>query len=139
MDIEIKLILPYPVSCNRYWRSYACGGQSRVALSDAAKQYKIDVAQAARFARLKKPIEGRVHVHLDLYPARPRNASRRAALDPAGWDDTVRCIDLDNARKVIYDALRGIAFVDDRWVWSDSAIRREPTGVARAEVLISKI
>jgi crossover junction endodeoxyribonuclease RusA len=38
----------------------------------------------------------------------------------------VQCIDLDNARKVLYDALKDVAFGDDKWVRADSAERMEP-------------
>jgi crossover junction endodeoxyribonuclease RusA len=46
--------------------------------------------------------------------------------DPNGWEDTVQCIDLDNANKVLLDALKGIVFEDDRWVRQIHAKRGEP-------------
>ncbi|MFX7793104.1 RusA family crossover junction endodeoxyribonuclease, partial [Acinetobacter baumannii] len=44
----------------------------------------------------------------------------------AAWDDTVRCIDLDNAKKVLLDALKGVAIEDDQWVRRIVAERMEP-------------
>lgn len=134
----IVLTLPYPLSANRYWRSFVPKGHSRpvVTLSEEAKAYKERVGWAAKAAGIRKPLGGRVSIDIALYPARPQDWAKRAAKDPLGWDDCVRCIDLDNARKVLYDALKGIAFGDDSWVWSDSAQRMEPDGEARVVVTI---
>lgn len=138
---EITLVLPWPVSANRYWRSFVPRGHQRaiVTLSDEAKAYKQEVGWLAKAAGVRKPITGRVAVDVQLYPMRPADWAKRAAKDPAGWDDTVRCIDLDNARKVLYDALKGVAFEDDKWVRKDSAERMEPDGEARVVVTVRRI
>ena len=138
---EITLVLPWPVSANRYWRSFVPRGHQRaiVTLSDEAKAYKQEVGWLAKAAGVRKPIPGRVSVDVRLYPLRPADWAKRAAKDPAGWDDTVRCIDLDNARKVLYDALKGVAFEDDKWVRRDSAERMEPDGEARVVVTVRRI
>jgi len=124
----ITLTLPYPISSNRYWRSFVPKGHKRaiVTLSDEAKAFKEQVNLMAWQQGCREPIEGRVSVHVALYPQRPLDWAKRAKRDPLCWDDTVQCIDLDNARKVLYDALKGIAFDDDRWVRKDSAERMEP-------------
>lgn len=124
----ITITLPYPISANRYWRSFVPRGHKRaiVTLSDEAKAYKETVNLKAWQQGVRAPIEGRVHVHIALYPQRPLDWARRARKDPDGWADTVQCIDLDNARKVLYDALKEVAFEDDKWVHSDSAERMEP-------------
>ena len=38
----------------------------------------------------------------------------------------MQCLDLDNCRKVLYDALKGVAFEDDKWVHADGGQRMEP-------------
>ena len=47
-------------------------------------------------------------------------------VDGATWDDSVRCIDLDNAQKVLLDAFKGVVFEDDKWVRRIVAERAEP-------------
>ena len=47
--------------------------------------------------------------------------------------------DIDNARKVLYDALKGIAFEDDARIFRDSAERMEPDGEARVVVTVAPI
>lgn len=125
---SITITLPYPISANRYWRSFVPRGHQRaiVTLSDEAKAYKEHVNLLAWQHGVRQPIEGRVHVHIELYPHRPLDWARRARKDPEAWDDTVQCIDLDNARKVLYDALKGVAMEDDKWVRKDSGERMEP-------------
>lgn len=124
----ITLTLPYPISANRYWRSFVPRGHKRaiVTLSDEAKAYKEHVNLQAWQQGVRAPIEGRVHVHIALYPQRPLDWKTRQRKFGQAWDDTVQCIDLDNARKVLYDALKDVAFGDDKWVRADSAERMEP-------------
>jgi crossover junction endodeoxyribonuclease RusA len=135
----VIVTLPYPISANRYWTSFKLGNRMMVAPSKEAKAYKADVARILRAAGVREPIKGRVHVHIDLYPQRPQDWQKRMRKDGATWDDTVRCLDIDNARKVLYDSLNGIAIDDDGWIWSDSAQRREPDGEARVVLTITAI
>ncbi|KVR27819.1 endodeoxyribonuclease RusA [Burkholderia ubonensis] len=130
--------LPYPISANRYWHPVRIGPRITIVPTKEAKAYKAEVALLCHAAGMK-PITGRVHVHLDLYPQRPQDWQKRMRQHGAAWDDTVRCLDVDNARKVVYDALNGVAFEDDGRIWSDSATRREPDGEARVVVTISSI
>ena len=58
--------------------------------------------------------------------------------DPEHWDDTAQCIDLDNAQKVMFDAMKGVVFVDDDRVFRIVGKRVEPDeNGARVEVQIS--
>lgn len=137
----ITLTLPYPVSANVYWRSFVPRGHSRaiVTLSDEAKAYKSSVGRLVRASGVLQPIAGRVAITVRLYPARPQDWARRARKDPAGWDDDVRCIDLDNANKVLLDSLKGWAIEDDRWVRRIVSERMEPDGEARVVVTIEQL
>ena len=107
----ITLTLPYPISANRYWRTFMPKGFKApvTTISKEAKDYKAAVAMIARCAGIRKPITGRVAVSYVLYPQRPLDYIKRMRLDPMGWDDTVQCIDLDNAQnkqfvlRIIFD------------------------------------
>lgn len=136
----VSLKLPYPISANRYWRKVPMkgkrGNREIIIVSDEGVAYKNEVGWRLKAYGLQQPIQGRVMVGVQLYPARPQDADKRIARDPLTWDDTVRCIDLDNSRKVLYDALKGIAFVDDNKVFADWAVRMEPVGDAHVIVHI---
>lgn len=136
MSDEITLTLPYPPSCNRYWRSYARGGRSVVVVSEEAKAYRSAVLAAALVAGVRRPILGRVAVDVRLYPSRPADWAKRQRINPDAWDDSVRCIDLDNANKVLLDAIKGCLIDDDRWVRSITAERMEPDGEARVVLTV---
>lgn len=137
--MSLTVTLPYPISANRYWTSFLLGKRIMTAPSKEAKAFKAEVAVMLREAGVREPITGRVHVHIDLYPQRPLDWQKRMRKDGAAWDDSVRCLDIDNARKVLYDALNGIAIEDDAWIWSDSATRKEPDGEARVVLTITPI
>lgn len=113
----MKLELPYPVSANRYWRSFVPKGWKRAVVhpSDEARAYKRECAWLAKAAGFK-PLGGAVELHILLIPA------NRV------------CMDLDNALKVSIDALRGIVYEDDAQVYRIVAERRAPDGKARLEV-----
>ena len=132
----IKLTLPYPISANVYWRSYARGGRAIVTVSKEAEQYRSQVNLLCWHAGIREPIQGRVAITVQLFPQRPLDWAKRARLNPKGWDDGVRCIDLDNANKVLLDSLKGVAIEDDRWVREIHARRMEPDGEARVVVRI---
>lgn len=137
------LTLAYPVSANRYWQTVYIGkGRERRAIAvptAEAKAYKEAVAWEASRRGIRAPIAGRVRIDVRLYPARPQDWARRARQDPC-WDDDVRCIDLDNANKVLLDALKGIALEDDRWVRELHSVRMEPDQYgARVLVAITQL
>jgi crossover junction endodeoxyribonuclease RusA len=141
----ITLRLPYPPSANRYWETRvikvkATGKwMSMTYVSKGAKAYKEEVAWLAKAAGIRKPFEGRVAIDIKLYPQRPQDWEKRARANPDTWDDDVRCIDLDNARKVLYDAFKGVVIIDDKWVRKDSGERMEPDGAARVVVTITPL
>jgi len=138
---RIVLTLPYPPSANRMWRTYMPKGFKApvTVLSADGKAYKATVCGLAKLAGVKSPITGRVAVDVRLYPNRPQDWQKRAKRDPMAWDDTVQCIDLDNANKVLFDALKGVAIDDDKWVRRITSERMEPDGEARVVVTITPI
>lgn len=141
MPDPITLVLPYPISSNRYWRTYMPKGFKApvTTLSAEAKEYKNAVKLLAKQAGILRPITGRVAVAIRLYPNRPQDWQKRVKRDPVAWDDTVQCLDLDNANKVLFDSLKGVAIEDDRWVRRISSERMEPDGEGRIEVTITAI
>jgi len=138
----ILLTLPYPVSANIYWRSFVPPGGKRAIthVSNEAKSYRRQVEQACALAGIRQPLTGRIAMAVRLFPTRPQDWARRARKHGASWDDDVRCIDLDNANKVLLDALKGIAFEDDRWVRRLQSERMEPdANGARVIVAIEQL
>ena len=105
-------------------------------VSTEAKNYKAQVGWLAKAAGIRAPIMGRVAIGIQLYPKRPLDWAKRAEKNPLGWDDTVQCIDLDNANKVLLDALKGVVIEDDKWVRKITAERMEPDGEARVVVTV---
>ncbi len=138
---EITLTLPYPLSANRYWRTYMPKGFKApvTVVSSDAKAYKAQVCGLAKIAGVKAPIAGRVAIDIRLYPNLPQDWQKRAKRDPMAWDDTVQCLDLDNANKVLFDALKGVAIVDDKWVRRITSERMEPDGEARVVITITPL
>jgi len=128
----VRLVLPYPISANRYWRPVQIRDKrtgkyrSQNVTTKEAKAYIDECGWRARTAGLHKPTPERIAVHLALHPARPQDWERRARKDPERWDDTVRCMDLGNCEKVAMDALNGIAWVDDKQIWDMHLVRGEP-------------
>ena len=122
----ITLTLPYPLSANRYWRPVPIGKHVTIVPTKEAKQYRKDVAALCAAAGVLKPLAGRVAIHIALYPHRPLDWQKRQRQHGAAWDDTVQCIDVDNANKVLLDALKGVAIEDDKWVRRLVAERMEP-------------
>lgn len=135
----IELKLPPPPSANKYWRSRIQGAYVQTYVSKEAKQYKEAVGWLAREAGVRAPLLGRVRIEIDLYPQRPQDWAKRAAKSPETWDDDVRCIDLDNANKVLLDALKGIVIEDDRWVRELHSRRMEPDGEARVVLRVTQM
>lgn len=136
-----KLTLPYPVSANRYWRSFVPRGRkvAVVVRSAEANAYRRDVAVLAKLAGISEPLTGRVALGIALYPRRPKDWQRRAA-ESDTWADTVQCIDLGNCEKVMADALNGIAWIDDKQLWRITLQKREPDDAGpRIEVTIANI
>ncbi|AET91070.1 endodeoxyribonuclease RusA [Burkholderia sp. YI23] len=131
--------LPYPVSANRYWRVRVVKGVAMNYVSSEAKAYKEQVGWIVRAAGVGAPLAGRIAIDYTLYPKRPQDWQRRARKLGDAWHDNVMCLDLDNAQKVLLDALKGVAFDDDKWVRRITAERAEPDGEARIVVRIAQI
>lgn len=116
--------LPYPVSTNRYWRTF----RGRQVVSTEAREFKAHAALVAKLAGVVVA-SGPVLVAINLAPKAPKRKSARP----------VRCIDLDNALKVALDALNGVAWLDDSQVVGISARRVEPTPGGGMEVSILEV
>lgn len=111
MTETLKLILPFPPSANRYWRSAPGKGLVPSAEAEAYKQL------VARTAPRNVALFGDVRVVLNVF--RPRRTG-----------------DLDNCQKVLFDALRGIAFLDDAQVKAIIAERFDDPGDPRVELVL---
>lgn len=141
----ITLTLPYPVSANRYWQTRVIkpkGGkfyQAMTYVSAEAKAFKDLVHKLAMAAGVRAPITGRVAISYTLHPHCPQDALRRAKRDPMNWEDTVQCMDLDNAQKVLLDSLKGVVIDDDKWVRKISAERGAPVTGGKLVVTITPI
>lgn len=140
----IRLTLPYPISTNRYWQTRVMNAKTArgkamatTHLSTEAKAFKKQVQLLALAAGVRAPIAGRYDMLIQLYPHRPLDWKTRQRKFGAAWDDTVQCIDLGNAEKVLSDALAGIAIVDDKWARRITSERMEPDGEARVVVTIT--
>ena len=141
----ITLTLPYPVSANRYWQTRVIkpkGGkfyQAMTYVSTEAKEFKALVQKLALAAGVRAPIAGRVAIAYTLHPHCPQDAHRRMKRDPMGWEDTVQCMDLDNAQKVLLDSLKGVVIEDDKWVRKISAERGAPVEGGKLVVTVTPI
>lgn len=95
-----RLLLPYPISANRYFRNM----NGRMVTSKEASAYKKEAAQLAMIERCK-PLQGQVSVSLYLHPK----------LTTKGKASETR-LDLDNCVKVALDSMNGIAYADDKQI-----------------------
>lgn len=100
------MVLPYPPSTNRYWRTF----RGRTVVSAEAKAYKKDVSLKGCI-----PFPGPVALTVRLY--RPQRSG-----------------DLDNRLKVLCDALNGHAWHDDKQVEEIHAYRFDDKTNPRVEV-----
>ncbi len=131
----LQVTLPYPISANRYWRPVHIGQHVTIVPTKEAKEYKASVAWLMVAAGVRSPYAGRVAMHIALYPNRPQDYRTRMRKDPIYWADTVQRLDLDNSRKVLGDALNGVAFTDDKCIWMDGGEVMEPDGRDKCVVL----
>src|ERR1700744_1914614 len=103
----ITLNLPYPPSANHYksLRVVAPKGKRpfvQTYVTKQAEEFKAEVVRLCRAAGVKEPIIGRVGVQYVLYPHRPLDFATRMRKHGDAWQDTVQCLDLDNAQKVLF-------------------------------------
>lgn len=136
---SITLTLPYPLSVNRYWMPVKMKQHLAILPTKEGKAYRADATARCIAQGVRKPIAGRVHIDVKLYPARPQDWQKRMRQEGPTWDDSVRCIDIDNANKVLLDVLKGVAIDDDKWVRRLTAERMEPDGEARVVVTITPL
>jgi crossover junction endodeoxyribonuclease RusA len=111
----IHLSLPEPPSANRYWRVF----RGRAVKSAEARAYVDIVKYHAAMQRVKAPISG--DVILTVVWRRQRRAG-----------------DLDNRLKCLLDALKGIAFADDKQVKrivAERFDRLDPAGTMEVTVV----
>lgn len=114
----VRLRLPYPVSANRYWRHFGynprSGGKARAVtfVSEDGKAFKEECQWLARAAGVRSPLAGTLELHVRLIP------------------ENRVCMDLDNALKVVIDALKGIVYEDDGQIYRIVAERgdADPAG-----------
>ncbi len=145
MAESIELVLPYPISANRYWATRVIrrkGTSQHMAMTyvtPEAVAFKRDVGWLCAKAGLRNPLSARIRIDYTLYPKRPLDWAKRARKDPETWADTVMSLDLDNCAKVLLDALKGHAFDDDKRVWEIHARRAEPDGEGRVVVVITPL
>ncbi len=127
---KVTLKLPYPPSSNVYWgtRVVTSGGRSMsmTYVTHEARGYKKQVLALARAAGINTPLLGRVQIEIWLYPNRPQDWEKRQRKHGDQWDDTVRCIDLDNANKVLLDALKDVVMEDDKFVFRCAPAGQHP-------------
>lgn len=118
----IRLTLPLPPSANMYWRAVNVGGKrARVLLSKDARAYQNEALAVAYRAGVK---------------AYPKGEAVRVRLVVHFPD---RRGDLDNRVKPTLDALRGVAFQDDRQVWELEVIRETDPTAPRVEVEVTSL
>ena len=128
----VTVRLPYPISANRYFRDRvipAAPGRAAIVqryVTKEAREYQEEVKWLLRGAGVRQPLTGRVRVDIQLWPHCPKDWKKRADADPLWWADTVQRLDLDNTRKVLIDALKGVAIVDDVQIWKDTGEVMEP-------------
>lgn len=108
-----RLVLPHPVSANRYWRHF----RGMTVRSREAIAYRAEVQAQAVGAGIGQPLTGHVHVEMAYHPRRPKKYTP---------GQPVRSLDLDNTLKVLIDALNGIAWLDDKQITHLSIGRAEP-------------
>lgn len=114
VERPVKLVLPYPVSANRYWISFWAKNLRRVitGVTKEAEAFKEECEWRARAAGVRVPLTGPVELRVRLVP------------------ENKVCMDLDNALKVTVDAMKGIVYADDDQIYRIVAERgnADPTG-----------
>lgn len=125
-----EIVLPYPVSANRYWRMRINPKTNHpfMSVSNEGRQYKKLVRQLLTLKRLNKPHPGSIFIELVLHP--------RKNID--GTASKV-CIDLDNALKVTLDSLQGLVFKDDNQITKIIAEIGKPKPDGGISLLVHKL
>jgi crossover junction endodeoxyribonuclease RusA len=111
----MNIILPYPPSCNRYWRH----NRGRTHRSKEAVDYINHVGNLCVVHKVRPTAES-VCVTLRVF----RPAKRG---------------DLDNTAKVLLDALRGYAYLDDKQIVELHSYRHDDKSAPRVEVSVQEV
>ena len=119
---EVTIVLPYPISANRYWRTF----RNRMVRSKEAQTFRTK-AMAACAAVRAPTYTGYVAVQIRLLPK----------LTKAG-KASLRLMDLDNALKVTIDSLQGCVIVDDSQIRQISAEYGPPVLNGGVELTVRK-
>lgn len=129
---EVMICAGYPPSANRYWRH----ANGKTYKSEEATLYQRTVRMEALASGVRRPMSGKIAIHITLHPVAPKDYAKRLA---KGTGDSVRCMDLDNAIKVLFDALNGVVIEDDSQVRQIVAERGEPTMLGGVTVRVSQM
>lgn len=108
-----RLMLPYPVSANRYWRHF----RGMTVKSKEATAYQSEIKSIAFSEGYLEPLHGPIHVEMSYHPKKPKTYRE---------GNPVRSQDISNVIKVAEDALNGIAWVDDKQITHLSISKGEP-------------
>lgn len=111
----MKIILPYPPSMNRMYRTV----QGRMLISAVGRAYKTEVGRQCQLAKIK-PVEGLACVTIDIFRPQKRG-------------------DLDNFFKGLFDSLNGHAWLDDSQVVEIHARRFDDKANPRVEVEVNEV
>jgi len=111
--VGLRLVLPEPISSNRYWRNF----RGRIVKSKEARDYQELVKIRARLQGAKV-MEGPVKLTIHWYRGR-------------------RSGDLSNRCKVVEDSLQGVVFQNDSQVTELHMYRYEDKGHPRIEVEVA--
>jgi crossover junction endodeoxyribonuclease RusA len=116
MSKTIKITLPFPPSLNMM---FPTNRQGRRFLSDRGKKFKEDAQTTCRISRVPL-LTGELIVNLKLF--RPKRSG-----------------DIDNYAKGIFDAIKGICFIDDRQIVELHILRFDDRENPRVEMEINEI
>lgn len=117
------VLLPYPISANRYFRNF----RGRMVISSEARAYKKQVAWTFTALGIE-PASGDVSLTVKLHPKLTKTGVASRTL-----------IDLDNALKVVFDALQGVLYVNDRQIKKLRAEVGEPVDGGGLSVGLSNV
>lgn len=111
-ETAVKLVLPYPVSANRYWRTFPYIDKKTkkpmavTVPSSEAKAYKEECGWRAKVAGFKEPSSKPIEIaSITLCPRMNKDGSASATV-----------LDLGNCWKVVEDALQGVVYVNDKQI-----------------------
>lgn len=122
--MSYTLLLPYPVSTNRYLRNF----RGRPIVSKEALAYKVAIALIATEQGVQ-PLDGDVALDLILHAKKTKKDTGKRA----------RVMDLSNSLKISEDALIGIAFHDDAQTRAISMRYRVPVPGGALVITVSQI